>query len=120
MGTRIDPDSWGESPRRLWEKRRKTGRCVEVVVVAWEQKLLDRAGRRLQSWAVGEMSEVEKEALMLRQAMAEADWDTVESHGRFNGIIEGRSSNGSRKTRCPRAADRSRISASGGQGRGVV
>ena len=77
MGTRSDPDSWGESPRRLWEKLRKTGRCVEVVAVAWEQKLLDRAGRRLQSWAVGEMSEVEKEALMLRQAMVEADWDTV-------------------------------------------
>ena len=50
MGTRSELDSWGEAHRRLWEKRRKLGRRVEVVAVAWEQKLLDRAGRQLQSW----------------------------------------------------------------------
>ena len=74
MGTRSELDSWGEAHRRLWEKLRRSGRRVEVVAVAWEQVLLDRAGRRLRSWVAGEMSEDEKEALMLRQAMAEADW----------------------------------------------
>ena len=74
--------------RRLWEKLRKSGRRVAVVAIAWEQKLLDRAGRRLQSWTVGDMSEDEKEVVMLRQAIAEADWDTVESHGGFNAVVE--------------------------------
>ena len=84
MGTRTELDSWGEAHRRLWEKLRKSGRRVEVVAVAWEQKLLDRAGRRLQSWTVGDMSEDEKEFLVLRQAIDEADWDTVERHGDLN------------------------------------
>ena len=88
MGTRSELDSWGEVHRRLWEKLRRSGRRVEVVAVAWEQKLLDRAGRRLQSWVARKMSEDEKEALMLRQAMAEADWETVESHGGFNAVVE--------------------------------
>ena len=88
MGTRSELNSWGEAHRRLWEKLRKSGRPVEVVAVAWEQELLDRAGRRLQSWAVGDMSEGEKEVLMLRQAIDEADWDTVERHGDLNAAIE--------------------------------
>ena len=66
MGTRSELDSRGEAHRRLWEKLRKSGRRVEVVAVAWEQELLGRAGRRLQSWTVGDMSEGEKEVLMLR------------------------------------------------------
>ena len=88
MGTRSELDSWGEAHRRLWEKLRRSGRRVEVVAVAWEQVLLDRAGRRLRSWVAGEMSEDEKEAFMLRQAMAEADWDTIERHGGFDAVVE--------------------------------
>ena len=88
MGTRTELDSWGEAHRRLWEKLRTSGRRVEVVAVAWEQKLLDRAGRRLQSWVARKLSDDEKEALMLRQAIAEADWDTVESHGGLNASIK--------------------------------
>ena len=84
MGTRSELDSWGTAHRRLWEKLRESDRRVEVVAVAWEQKLLDRAGRRLQSWTVGDMSEDEKEFLVLRQAIDEADWDTVERHGDLN------------------------------------
>ena len=81
MGTRTEPDSWGEAHRRLWEKLRQSGRRVEVVAVAWEQRLLDRAGRRLQSWAARDISEAEKEILSLREAIADADWDTVARHG---------------------------------------
>ena len=88
MGTRSELDSWGEAHRRLWEKLRKSGRRVEVVAVAWEQHLLDRAGRRLQAWTVGDMSDDEKEVLMLRQAIADTDWDTVERHGGFNAVVE--------------------------------
>ena len=58
MGTRSELDSWGEAQRELWKKLRRHGRRVEVVAVAWEQKLLDRAGRRLRSWAARKMSEV--------------------------------------------------------------
>ena len=88
MGTRTELDSWGEAHRRLWERLRRSGRRIEVVAVAWEQALLDRAGRRLRSWVVEEMSEDEKEALMLRQAIAETDFDTVERHGGFNAVVE--------------------------------
>ena len=88
MGTRTELDSWGEAHRRLWERLRKCGRRVEVVAVAWEQKLLDRAGRRLRSWTVEDMSDDEKEALMLRQAIAETDFDTIERHGGFDAVVE--------------------------------
>ncbi len=88
MGTRTELDSWGEAHRRLWEKLRESGRRVEVVAVAWEQKLLDRAGRRLRSWVASEMSNDEKEALMLYQAIAETDFDTLERHGGFDAVVE--------------------------------
>ena len=39
-------------------------------------------------WPVGDMGEDEKEVLMLRQAIAETDWDAVESHGGFNAVVE--------------------------------
>ena len=88
MGTRSELDSWGEAHRRLWEKLRKSGRRVEVVAVAWEQTLLDRAGRRLRSWAASDMSEAEREILTLRQAIADADWDTVERHGGLDAAMK--------------------------------
>ena len=37
---------------------------------------------------VGDMGEEENEVLMLRQAIAETDWDTVESHGGFNAVVK--------------------------------
>ena len=81
MSTRSPLHCWGQAHRRLWEKLRKTGRRVEVVAVAWEQHLLDRAGRRLQTWAARDISEAEKEILTLWQAIAEAHRDTVARHG---------------------------------------
>ena len=56
MGTRSELDFWGEARRRIWEKLRRSGQRVEVVAVAWDQKLLDRAGRGLRSWVAGKMS----------------------------------------------------------------
>ena len=60
MGTRSELDCWGETHRPLWEMLRECGWRVEVVAVAWEQELLDRAGRVLQSWVASDMSEAER------------------------------------------------------------
>ena len=79
----------GERPTAAWrEKLRRSGRCVDAVAVAWEQKLLDRAGRRVQSRAATKMSDDENESLMLRQAIANADWDTVECHGGLDSVVD--------------------------------
>ena len=83
-GTPTELRSWGTAHRQLWEKLRAAGRRVEVVAIAWEQHLLDRAERVLQSWMAGDMSEAETELLTLRQTVAEADWDTVERYAGLN------------------------------------
>ena len=88
MGTRSELDSWGAAHRPLWEKLRESGRRVEVIAVAWDQALLDRAGRVLQSWVARDMSEAEREARTLRQAIADADWDTVERHGGLDAVVD--------------------------------
>ena len=119
MGTRNELDSWGKAHRRLWEKLRKSGRRIEVVAVAWEQALLDRAGRRLRSWVVGKMSEDEREAPMLRQAIADTDWDTVERQGGFNTVVR-KILHWEQENPAQRVADRSTISASAGHAGAVV
>ena len=43
MGTRTELDSWREAHRPLWQMLRELGWRIEVVAVAWEQELLDRA-----------------------------------------------------------------------------
>ena len=88
MGTRSELDYWGEAHRELWKRLRGTGRRVEVVAMAWEQKHLDRAGRRLEFWASGDSRGGGQEAAFLRQALADADWDTVERHGGFDAVVE--------------------------------
>ena len=88
MGTRTEMDSWGEAHRRLWDKLRQSGRRVEVIAVAWEQHLLDRAGRVLSSWGGRDMNEAERHVLMLRQAVADTDWNTVARHGGFDAVVE--------------------------------
>ena len=81
MGTHTELHSWGAAHRRLWDKLRQSGRRIEVVAVAWEQHLLDRAGRVLASWRGRGITGAEKEILMLRLAIDEADWDTLEPYG---------------------------------------
>ena len=87
MGTPTELHSWGAAHRQLWEKLRAAGRRVEVVAIAWERHLLDRSGRVLQSWTAGDMSEAGTELLTLRQAVAKADWDTVERYGGLNAAL---------------------------------
>ena len=58
-----------------------------MVAVAWEQHLLDRAERVLTSWRGRAISDAEQEAVMLRQAIADTDWDTLERHGGFDAAV---------------------------------
>ena len=88
MGTRSELDSWGEAHRPLWQMLRESGRRVEVVAVAWEQELLDRAEQVLQSWIARDMSEADRELLTLHQAVSNADWDTVERYGGLNAALK--------------------------------
>ena len=88
MGTRSELDYWGAAHRNLWNKLRKRGRRVEVVAMAWEQKHLDRARRRLEFWATGAKGEDSRQAAFLRQAIADADRAMVERHGGLNVVME--------------------------------
>ena len=88
MGTRSELDSWGAAHRNLWRKLRESSRRVEVAAVAWEQHVLDRAGRVLTSWRGRAITDAEQEAIMLRQAIADTDWDTLERHGGIDAAIK--------------------------------
>ena len=88
MGTRTELDSWGAAHGRLWEKLRQSGCRVEVVAVAWEQHVLDRAERVLTSWRGRAITEAEQEAAMLRQAIADTDFEIIERYGGWDAVIE--------------------------------
>ena len=77
----------------------------------WDQHPLDRTQRILQTWASGDTGAVETSPAALRQAIADADWDTVERHGGLDAVVD----------KIDRAEeDRSTISASGGHADAVV
>ena len=88
MGTRSELDSWREAHRPLWQMLRECGWRVEVVAVAWEQELLDRAERVLQSWIARDMTGADRELLTLRQAVSSADRETVERYGGLNAALK--------------------------------
>ena len=88
MGTPSELHSWGAAHQKLWDKLRESGRRVEVTAVAWEQHLLNRASRVLTSWRGQGISDAEQEAIMLRQAIADTDWDTLERHGGFDAAVK--------------------------------
>ena len=88
MGTPTELHSWGAAHDPLWQILRETGRRVELVAVAWEQHLLERAGRVLTSWLGRGISEAEQEAILLRQAIADTDWETLERHGGFDAAVK--------------------------------
>ena len=88
MDTPTELHSWGAAHQPLWRILRESGRRVEVVAVAWEQHLLDRAERVLTSWRGRAITEAEQEAIMLRQAVADTDFDTIERYGGFDAVIE--------------------------------
>ena len=88
MGTPTELHSWGTAHRPLWQMLRESGRRVEIVGVAWEQHLLDRAARVLQSWIAGDMTEADRELLTLRQAASSAEWETVERYGGLDAALK--------------------------------
>ena len=88
MGTHTELHSWGAAHRQLWDKLRQSGRRVEVVAVAWEKPLLARAERVLPSWRGRGITESEQEAIMLRQAIADGDLETLERHGGFDAAVK--------------------------------
>ena len=88
MGTRTELDSWREAHRVLWQTLRELGWRVEVVAVAWEQGLLDRAERVMRSWVGGELTEAARELLYLRWAVSSADRETVERYGGLNAALK--------------------------------
>ena len=88
MGTHTELHSWGAAHSQLWGKLQESGRRIELVAVAWEQHILDRAERVLKSWRGHGISEAEQEAIMLRQAIADADWETLERHGGWDAVVQ--------------------------------
>ncbi|MDE2755682.1 MAG: hypothetical protein OXI92_03930 [Acidobacteriota bacterium] len=88
MGTHSELQSWGAAHSQLWDKLRQTGRRIEVVAVAWEKHLLSRAERVLTSWRGRGITEAEQEAIMLRQAIADTDWETLDRHGGIDAAAE--------------------------------
>ena len=88
MGTRTELDSWRHAHRPLWQALRECGWRIEVVAVAWEQELLDRAERVMRSWVGRDLSEAGRELLILRWAVSNADWETVERYGGLNAALK--------------------------------
>ncbi len=88
MGTRSELNSWREAHRPLWQMLRECGWRVEVVAVAWEQELLDRAERVMQSWIGRDLTEAGRELLILRWAVSSADRETVERYGGLNAALK--------------------------------
>jgi len=87
MRTHTELHSWGAALRRLGEKLRRSGRKVEVVAVAWEKHTLDHAARVLTSWRGRGITDAEQEAIMLRQTIADTDWETLDPQRWRSSII---------------------------------
>ena len=88
MGTHTELHSWGAAHSELWGKLQEVGRHIELVAVAWEKHILDRAERVLQSWRGRGITEAEQEAIMLRQAIADTDWETLDRHGGWDAVVQ--------------------------------
>ena len=88
MGTRTELDSWREAHRPLWQMLREYGWRIEVAAVAWEQELLDRAERVMQTWVGRDLTEAGRELLILRWAVSNADRETVERYGGLNAALK--------------------------------
>jgi len=88
MGTRSELDSWREAHRPLWQMLRELGWRIEVVAVAWEQGLLDRAERVMRSWVGRDLTEGGRELLILRWAVSNADRETIERYGGLNAALK--------------------------------
>ena len=56
--------------------------------VLWGQQHLDRTQRVFQAWTTRDPAAAKTEAAGLRQAIADADWDTVERHGGLDAAVD--------------------------------
>ena len=74
-------NSWADKTHHTEPAGCKASWNVEVFAVAWVQHHLDRNQRVLQAWASRDTGAVETEAVGLRQAIPDADQDTIELHG---------------------------------------
>ena len=54
----------------------------------WNQQHLDRTQRVLQAWTTRDPAATKTEAAGLRQAIADADWDTIERHGGVDAVVD--------------------------------
>ena len=88
MSTRSSLHCWGQAHRQLWDKLRQAGRTVELFAVAWDRQHLDRTQRLLQAWINRDPAAAKTEAAGLRQAIADADWDTVERYGGHDAVVD--------------------------------
>ncbi len=88
MSTRSPLHCWGQAHRQLWDKLRQASRTVEVFAVAWYQHHLNRTQRVLQASTTRDPAAAKTEAAGLRQAIADADWDTVERHGGLDAVVD--------------------------------
>ena len=87
MGTHTELHSWGAAHVKLWDKLRESGRKVDLVAVAWEKHILERAERVFQSWRGRGITDAEQELIILREALSRADWETVERYGGFDDAV---------------------------------
>ena len=82
------PISWTDKTHHTQPDGRKASRTVEVFAVAWDQQHLDRTQRDLQAWTTRDPVAANSEAAVLRQTIADADWDTVERHCDLDAVVD--------------------------------
>ena len=63
-------------------------RELSKLLSKWDKQHLDRTQWVLQAWTTRDPAAAKTEAAVLRQAIADADWDTVERHGGLDAIVD--------------------------------
>ncbi len=86
--------SWGLAHGRLWEALRNSGSQVRVVAIAAEHETVERAERRLRSWAAGGPRKhgvrmtVKEEKMLIERAILHDERAVLDSYGGLNPAIQ--------------------------------
>ena len=80
--------SWTDKTHHTQPAGCKASRTVKVFVVTWDQLHLDRTQRVLRAWTPRGPVAAKTEAAVVRQAIAEADRDTVEPQGGLDVVVD--------------------------------